>query len=58
MTVTNNLRPTTFPPAPSAPRERPAPTQDNTAKPDALPEEPATPMSPGGLLGSRINTTA
>jgi hypothetical protein len=55
MTVTNNLRPTTFPPVQ---RERPSPTPDNTAKPDALPSEPATPVSPGGLVGNHVNTTA
>ncbi|WP_186308411.1 hypothetical protein [Paraburkholderia sp. BCC1885] len=57
MTVTNNLHPTTFPPPPRE-RTAPAPAQDNAAKPEALPEEPATPMSPGGLLGNHINTTA
>lgn len=54
MTVTNNLRPTTFPPAQ---RERPAPTPDSTAKPET-PAEPAAPSLPGGLIGNHVNTTA
>jgi hypothetical protein len=56
MTVTNNLRPTTFPPVQ---RERPSPTPDSTAKPaETLPGEPAAPVSPGGLVGNHVNTTA
>jgi hypothetical protein len=64
MTVTNNLRPTTFPPVQ---RERPSPTPDSTAKPaetlpgepaETLPGEPAAPVSPGGLVGKHVNTTA
>ena len=55
MTVTNNLHPTTFPPAP---RERPSPMPDSTANPETLPSEPAAPVSPGGLLGNHVNTTA
>ncbi|MGF7135564.1 hypothetical protein P3T40_007072 [Paraburkholderia sp. EB58] len=55
MTVTNNLRPTTFQPVQ---RERPASTPDSTAKPESLPSEPAAPVSPGGLVGNHVNTTA
>ncbi|MEW6343581.1 MAG: hypothetical protein RXR20_21420 [Paraburkholderia sp.] len=55
MTVTNNLRPTTFPPVQ---RERPAPTPDSTAKPETLPSDPPAPSLPGGLIGNHVNTTA
>jgi hypothetical protein len=56
MTVTNNLHPTTFPPQPRVRTAPPEPTP--TAKPEAQPDEPATPVSPGGMVGNNINTTA